>query len=236
MPVPKTNRLLASLSPGARDLLLIHATPVTLPIRTTLFRPDETPSHVHFMTSGMASIVSSMQDGGSAEVGIVGFEGLVGGLHLLGPAQVQTDCFVQLEGTALRVPYADVRNAFRDSEEIRDRILEFCQEQSLIVTQLAACNRLHEAEERLARWLLMAQDCTGSNDLAFTQEFLGMMLGSRRTTVTLIAGALQRAELIEYSRGHVTILNREKLESAACDCYAITHNLMKNLFTASSQA
>jgi DNA-binding MarR family transcriptional regulator len=118
------------------------------------------------------------------------------------------------------------------SDELQptQRILEMTQEQALSMSQIAACNRLHEAEERLARWLLMAQDRTQSEVLPFTQEFLAEMLGSQRTTVTVIAGALQRSGLIEYTRGHVRILNREELESAACDCYKIIRNLQNNLY------
>ena len=230
MPSQPANRLLASLSPESRDLLISRSVNVSLPIKTPLFNPDETPSHAYFMTSGMTSVVTSMEDGDTAEVGIIGFEGLVGGIHLMGPAKVSTNAFIQLEGTALKIPLSELRKAFRTSEEIRDRILEFYQEQSLTVSQIAGCNRLHEAEERLARWLLMAQDRVQSDVLNFTQEFLGMMLGSRRTTVTLIAGALQRAELIEYSRGKVKILDRERLETAACDCYRIARDLFTNLY------
>jgi hypothetical protein len=137
---------------------------------------------------------------------------------------------MQLEGSALRIRLSDLKHAFRSSEEIRDRLLEFVQEQAVSVNQIAGCNRLHEAEERLARWLLMAQDRTQSDVLNFTQEFLAMMLGSRRTTVTLIAGSLQRAGLIEYSRGRVKILDRDHLESAACDCYKIIKELFANLY------
>jgi CRP-like cAMP-binding protein len=162
---------------------------------------------------------------------VVGSEGLVGGIHCLGPAKVSTNAFMQIAGTALKIRFADLRRKFRRSEEIRDRLLEFYQEQSLTVSQIAGCNRLHEAEERLARWLLMAQDRTQSDMLNFTQEFLAMMLGSRRTTVTIIAGALQRAGLIEYIRGRVKILDREKLETAACDCYRITKDLFDNLYS-----
>jgi CRP-like cAMP-binding protein len=190
----------------------------------------ETPVHAFFMTSGMASVVTSMEDGGIAEVGVIGLEGLVGGFHLLGPSKNSTNCFIQLQGTALRITLRDLKNAFRDSEDIRDRVLEFVQFNSLTVSQIAGCNRLHEAEERLARWLLMAQDRTQSDDMYFTQEFLAMMVGARRTTVTLIAGALQRADLIEYSRGRVKILDRERLETAACDCYRICRDLFTNLY------
>src|ERR1700748_3875736 len=155
---------------------------------------------------------------------------MVGGIFLLGPGNVSTSAFMQLAGKGLRIPFSHLRHVYRTSEEVRDRLLEFVQEQAVTVNQIAGCNRLHEAEERLARWLLMAQDRTQSDTLNFTQEFLAMMLGARRTTVTLVAGSLQRANLIEYSRGRVKILNREDLESAACDCYKITRNLLVNLY------
>jgi CRP-like cAMP-binding protein len=186
------------------------------------------------MTSGMASIVTAMEDGDTAEVGVVGDEGIIGSIFLLGPAKISTSAFMQLEGAALRIPLHDLRHAFRTSEEIRDHLLEFVQEQTVSVNQMAGCNRLHESEERLARWLLMAQDRTQSDVLNFTQEFLAMMLGARRTTVTLIAGSLQRAGLIEYSRGRVKILDRENLESAACDCYKIVKDLFANLYSQDS--
>jgi len=173
----------------------------------------------------MASIVTAMEDGGSAEVGMVGSEGLVGGMHMMGPGKISSTSFIQLEGSALKIPLSELRRAFRTSEEIRYRLLEFYQEQTTMVGQIAGCNRLHESEERLARWLLMAQDRAQSEVLNFTQEFLGMMVGSRRTTVTLIARTLQRAELIEYSRGRVKIIDREGLERAACECYRISKNL-----------
>jgi CRP-like cAMP-binding protein len=127
-----------------------------------------------------------------------------------------------------------LRQAFRSSEEIRDRILEFVQEQTFSLGQIAGCHRLHRAEERLARWLLMAQDRVQSDYLYFTQEFLAMMLGARRTTVTVVAGALQESGLIEYRRGHVKILNRENLAAAACECYQVISELYKNLYAGPS--
>ena len=225
-----TNRLLSALTPESQERLISLCTPVTLPLKTPLYHVEETPIHAFFMTSGMASVVTSMEDGGVAEVGVIGLEGVVGAYHLLGPSKNSTNCFIQLDGTALRITLRDFRNAFRTSEDIRDRVLEFVQSSSLTISQIAGCNRLHEAEERLARWLLMAQDRTQSDEMYFTQEFLAMMVGARRTTVTLIAGALQRADLIEYSRGKVKILDRERLETAACDCYRISKALFNNLY------
>jgi CRP-like cAMP-binding protein len=230
IPVSKTNLFLDSLSAESRETLLKPCVEIDLPLRTSLYEAGSPPRYAYFLTSGIASVVTSMADGNTAEVGLIGREGVVGSFHLLGPAKVFTNCFIQLHATALRVPSVDLAAAFRSNEEVRDRVLEFVQEQAVSLGQLAGCNRLHESEERLARWLLMAQDRTGSDVLNFTQEFLAMMLGARRTTVTVIAGALQRNGLIEYRRGKVTILDREGLESVACDCYKITKQLYGGLY------
>jgi len=171
-----------------------------------------------------------MDDGKTAEVGVIGREGLVGAFHLLGPALVSTECFIQLTATALRIRLTDLRTAFRTSEETRDRLLEFVQEQSLSLSQLAGCNRLHEQEERLARWLLMVQDRTQSDQLEITQEFLAQMLGAKRTTVTVVAGILQQSGLIEYSRGRIHILDRTRLKDASCGCYKVMKTFYDDLY------
>ena len=227
-----TNFLLASLSEPNQALLLTNCIQVPLPLRTSLYKADKAPTHGFFLTSGFASGVTTNTDGDSVEVGMIGAEGVVGGFHLLGPAKAQTDCFIQLEGTALRISMVHLREAFRASPEINARILEFVQSQALSLGQIAGCHRFHEAEGRLARWLLMAQDRAQSDVLNLTQEFLGMMLGARRTTVTMIAGAMQQSGLILYSRGKVTIPNRENLEAAACDCYPIVKALRDGLYRA----
>lgn len=224
------NLLLASLSTESRELLISHSTPVTLPLRTVLYTAGSVPADAYFITSGIASIVGSTTDGETAEVGVVGREGLVGAVHLLGPAAAPTDCFIQLPATGLKIAYAKLLQIFRSSEEIHMRILELVQEQALSLSQLATCNRLHTAEERLARWLLMVQDRIQSAKIDLTQEFMAQMLGAQRTTVTMVAGALQRGGSIEYKRGSVRILNRPELEAAACDCYAVTQRLYGNLF------
>jgi CRP-like cAMP-binding protein len=210
---------------------MAHSVEVPLSLRMSLYEADQTPAYAYFPTDGIASVVTAMANGATAEVALIGREGIVGSLHLLGAAPVPTQCFVQLEGAALRIPLAELKNIFRSSEEIRDRILEFVQEQASSVSQLAGCQRLHEAEPRLARWLLMAQDRVNSEALNFTQEFLAMMLGAQRTTVTAVAGALQRDGLIEYRRGTVKIVNREGLETTACDCYRVTKRLYERLYS-----
>jgi CRP-like cAMP-binding protein len=206
------------------------STPVALPLRTVLYEANETPTHAYFMTSGLASIVTLLADGATVEVNFVGREGMVGAFHLLGPQEVPTNCFVQMESTALKISMADLKDAFEASEEIRQRILENVQQQALTVGQLAACNRLHESQERMARWLLMAQDCTQANVLTITQEFLAEMLGARRTTVTMVAGELQRGGYIEYRRGQIRILDRKGLEAVACDCYRVVKRLHNKLY------
>ncbi len=178
----------------------------------------------------MVSVITTMQDGESAEVSVVGREGLSGGVQLLGPGRVPTTCIMQLDGSGLRIPTAEMRRIFDTSEEVRARILEYVQEQSNLMGQIAACNRLHEAEARLARWLLMASDRIGNLEMNFTQEFLAELLGARRTTVTMVAGALQRNGLIEYRRGRVKIVNPDALEQAACECYRVTAELHAQLY------
>jgi len=231
MPDNATNLLLNALSDAAREFLLSRSKSVALPLKTVLYPPDEPPQHAYFITSGVASIMATLEGGESVEVAMIGPEGLVGSMLLIGPAVASTQCFVQSAGAALRIPFSDLRRAFRESEEIRDRILEFVQAQAFTLGQIAACHRLHTAEQRLARWLLMVRDRLQSDMLVLTQEFLGEMLGSRRTTVTLVAGALQRNGLIEYSRGRVRILNSESLESAACSCYRVIRKINRSLYS-----
>ncbi len=234
MSSPSTNLLLSVLSSEARELLLSSTIEIALPLRTVLFQPEEAPEYAYFLTSGIASIVVPMENGGTAEVEVVGREGIAGCLALLSPATNPTSCFMQLGGSALRIRLTDLRRAFRSSEEIRARILELIHVRVLTLSQIAACNRLHEAEERLARWLLMVQDRTDLDVLNITQEFLAEMLGAQRTTVTLVAGSLQRSGLIEYQRGRVKIINREELEAAACECYQNAKKLYRSLYERSS--
>jgi CRP-like cAMP-binding protein len=226
-----SNLLLASLSPKFRNVLLPRLRPVTLGAREVLYEPDDTPKFAHFMTSGIASIVGTMSSGASAEVGIWGKEGLVECFHLLGSARIPTRCFIQIEGTALRMPFKDLQKEFHENEELHECVLQSVQSQGAILAQLAACNRLHEAEERLARWFLMVRDRMENDSFYLTQEFLAVMLGSRRTTVTAAAGALQRKGLIRYSRGRIHIMDPDGLEREACECYATVREIYQNFYT-----
>jgi CRP-like cAMP-binding protein len=124
------------------------------------------------------------------------------------------------------MPFTDFQRDFYPSAPVRDAVLRSVQSQTLVLSQIAACNRLHEVEERLARWLLMVSDRLASESFFLTQEFLAEMIGARRTTVTLAAGSLQRSGLIEYKRGHIVIVDRSGLEDSACECYRIVRDLM----------
>jgi len=226
-----SNLLLAALSPQYRASLLLRMKTVILSAREVLYEPDEMPKFAHFMTTGVASIVSSMSSGASAEVGIWGKEGLVESFHLLGSARIPTRCFIQVEGAALRMPFRDLQTEFDENEEMHDCVLQSVQSQGAILSQLAACNRLHEAEERLARWFLMVRDRIENDDFYLTQEFLAVMLGSRRTTVTAAAGTLQRKGLIRYSRGRIHIVDPAGLENEACECYRTIREIYQNFYS-----
>jgi CRP-like cAMP-binding protein len=224
------NLLLGSLTQELCESVLALCRPITLPVQSMLHEQGEMPSYAYFLRSGVASLVVTMPEGGSAEVGLVGREGVIGAMHLLGPTPTPAQCFVQVEAAAWRIRLDDLRKIFLAKAELRGRILEFVQQQNATLEQIAACNRLHEAEFRLARWMLMARDRTDSDTMTMTQEFLADMLGTRRTTVTLVAGNLQRRGLIDYKRGKVTILDRAGLEQASCNCYRVTKEALNNLY------
>ena len=224
------NLLLDALSPELRQTVLSLCRPVELPIRTLLHEQGEPPQYVYFLCSGITSVVVTMAEGGSAEVGLIGREGIVGAMQLLGPTPTPAQSFIQMEGTAQRIRLEDLKAMFITSNELRSRILEFVQQQNVTLEQIAACNKLHEAEERLARWLLMSRDRADQDTMTMTQEFMADMLGTRRTTVTLVASSLQERGLISYRRGRVTIVSRENLEKAACDCYRVCKEALNSLY------
>jgi len=228
---PLSNRILRCLPIAMRNSLLERMEEVTLPTSTTLCRPREVPKYAHFMTSGITSVVTFMANGKGVEVGLIGREGLVEAFHLLGPSPSPSTAFLQSQGTALRMPFADLKAEFQSNEPLRALILRFVQSQGMMANQLAACNRLHEIEARLARWLLMVSDRVEGKRFYVTQEFLAEMIGAQRSTVTIAAGSLQRNGYIEYRRGHVHILDREGLERAACECYPVVRELVSDLYT-----
>lgn len=227
---PTGNRLLDALPPAMCDTILRAGRMVDLPVRTCLSNPGETPSAVYLLTRGVTSIVVNMASGGSAEVGMVGNEGIINAAALIGPSPAHSETFIQLAASGLRVPLRAFRELFEQEAELRHYVLQFIQAQVVITSQLSACNRLHEAEQRLARWLLTAADLLHADTMLLTQEFLAEMLGAQRTTVALVAGALQRGKLIDYSRGLLHITDRAGLERTACDCYQVNRQALARLY------
>jgi CRP-like cAMP-binding protein len=225
-----SNMLLDSLPPASREALQPYLEPVVLPAGTALFDPGVPPRYVHFLSSGMASVVTSMQGGDSIEVGLVGSKGLAEGLHLLGPLVGPRRCFMQVSGEGLRMRFRRFEEEFHRDPVLHGLVLQFVQYSNLVLAQIAACNRLHEVEPRLARWLLMVEDNVGNLDFDLTQEFLAEMLGTRRPTVTIMAGGLQRKGLIAYGRKRIRILDRQGLTKVACECYPVTQKLFHDLY------
>ena len=214
------NEILLGLSADCGELLS-KLEYVRLKVHSVLFEPGDALKSVYFGNSGMISILTVFPDGKSVEVGLVGKEGFVGLPLLVGFQTASTRAVSQLDATAFRVNGDALMALLPRYPELEQRLQQYSQISTMQVTQVAACNRLHEVHERLARWLLMCSDRVSSNDLALTQEFLGQMLGTRRSSVTVAAGILQEAGIITTARGDVKIINRKKLEDAACECYGI---------------
>lgn len=214
------NQLLAALSPVVRKRLLPNLCRVALPLGQGLYHPDAPMEAVYFPEVGMVSLVANMDDGTQAEVGVIGREGLLGGPLLLGADTSFVEAVVQVPGTALRMGAREFRHALEVNAPFRALLLRYNEALQAQVMQTAACNGRHALKQRLARWLLMAHDRGAGDELPLTQDLMAMMLGVHRPSVTVAAGALQRAGLIRYSAGRITILDRPTLETASCECYA----------------
>jgi CRP-like cAMP-binding protein len=215
------NRLLVSLKQADQDDLLPHLESVMLDYRQPLYDAYQRIEFVHFIESGVASLVNTMANGVSAEVGTVGNEGVVGLPILLGDDQAPTSVYMQVPGRGLRMRAAIFREKMERSGPLRTIMLRYAHTFFNQVAQSAACAHFHSLEQRCCRWLLTTRDRMPSDEFPLTQEFLAMMLGVRRPGVTMAACALRRAKLIDYRRGRVTILDRRGLEDTACECYAM---------------
>jgi CRP-like cAMP-binding protein len=232
---PLSNVLIDALPEQSRRRLLAQGARVPVPIRTSLYEPGEPPQYVHFLTSGIASVVTSMSDGETVEVGTLGREGAPQGIHLLGSAPLPTRCFMQVSGTAVRFEMNALEGLFAKDEDLRRVILAYAQYHTLMLGQLAGCNRLHGVKARLARWLLMIQDRTGDSVMRLTQEFLAQMIGSQRTTVSEVVGSLEERGAIESARGRIRILDRTSLENMSCECYLVTRQLLAYVYGLAKQ-
>jgi CRP-like cAMP-binding protein len=184
--------------------------------------------YCYFMNSGMTSILTIMGDGKGVEVGLTGKEGFIGLPVIVGLKTSATRAIVQIAGSGFRLSTTQLLQALAKCPQLVQKLNRYSQALAMQATQVAACNRLHEVEQRLARWLLMSQDRIGGDLVPLTQEFLSHMLGTRRASVTVAAGILQKAGLIKYSRGAVTIVDRAKLVDASCECYGIISRQSQN--------
>jgi len=215
------NEILLGLPPRERDLLFSKLEFMRLKTHQVLHEPGDTLKSAYFPNRGLVSILSVFPDGKSVEVGLVGKEGFIGLPLVAGFHTAPTRAIAQTEGSVFRVDSEALRGVHLQCPKLERQLQQFSQIMTMQVTQIAACNRLHAVNERLARWLLMSADRIGSNSVPLTHELLAQMLGTRRSSVTVAAGMLQKAGLITYSRGDVKIIDRRKLEAAACACYRI---------------
>jgi CRP-like cAMP-binding protein len=218
---PVGNKILLSISDRDYRSLRPHLEYVSLPNHLVLHEAGGELEFAYFPNRGLISLVVVMKDGKTAEAGIVGNEGFTGTLAAVGLHRGPLQAVVQVTGDGFRVEVGALQNTLESAPHLQLMLSRYAVVQGMQVAQTAACNRLHDIEQRLARWLLMTQDRVDSESLPITHDFLATMLGTDRPTVSLAAGVLQKKKLIEYTRGAVEIVNRKKLEDSACECYRV---------------
>ncbi len=192
-----------------------------LPHYTVLHEPRKKLDHAYFLNSGMASLVFNTNGGDSVEVGVIGHEGFTPIPVASGLLRSPHEAIMQVSGDGFRMDVEDLQAALETSPQLQQLLNRYATVHGLQTAQTAGCNRLHDLEQRLSRWLLLIQDRVGSGLLRITHEFLAMMLGTDRPSVSLAASGLRKRRIIEYSHGAVKVLNRKKLESSACECYGL---------------
>ena len=215
------NRLLAALPRAEYLRLLPYLEKVSLAYRQSLYDANTPIPYVWFIERGVASVIRATQDGGMIEICVIGNEGLVGLPVFLGSESTPSQVLVQIPGTGLRMEATVFRREVRAGSPLHDLLHRYTYAYINHVVQVMVCNRRHSVAQRCARWLLMIRDRVDSDQFPLTQQFLAQMLGVRRASVGAVAGRLQKAGLIRYSRGVITILDRPGLEAAACECYRI---------------
>lgn len=225
------NLLLDALPDAERERLLANMTRSQLRVRQILFRRMAAPKAVHFPLSGVVSLVTTMRDGSTVEVATVGREGLVGITVILGNGWVaNAEAMIQVPGETLRMDASVFLREHERSAALRQVVQRYMHGLFTLMGQNAACNRLHSMEERLARWLLMTHDRTGTEQFPMTHDFLSQLLGVRRASVTDAASDLQERGLIRYQRGRITVVDREGLEEASCECYEVIRSDFDRLY------
>jgi CRP-like cAMP-binding protein len=219
---PITNLILASLSESDYQKLSASLEPVSLSMGQALYETDLKISYVYFPENAIISLIQTTQAGQSVEVGLVGREGMAGISLISGLIDSPYRAIVQIANGGWRMEADTFKEEFNKGGAFHDLILRYQHGLMMQIANTAVCNRLHPVEQRLARWLLMTQDRVQANELYLTHEFIATMLGVGRVPVTLAAGMLQKAGLIQYSRGEITISNRAGLELVACECYLLS--------------
>lgn len=224
------NRFLLALPETCLKRLKPHFEHLEMKPRDVLIRAGDPIDHLYFVNQGLASLVKTMRDGRMVEIGTVGPTGAVDLFSLLGMERAIWKYVVQVPGRALQIPRSTVQEEMTRSTALADlarrRAALFLSE----LAQNAACNRLHSLEERCCRWLLTGHDCAGADSFPLTHEALALMLGVQRSGLSIVAGALQRAGFIRYTRGRVTIADRAGLEGASCECYGLMRAQFDHLF------
>ncbi|HKG15550.1 MAG TPA: Crp/Fnr family transcriptional regulator [Pyrinomonadaceae bacterium] len=215
------NVILASLPASEFDVLAPSLERVSFTTGETLFEVEDAPGRVYFIESGLLSLISALEDGNSIEVAALGREGLAGLLMLLGADSAVHTALAQIGGEALCVRVGRAREVFRRLPALQSRVLAYTRMLMAHVTQTAACNTLHTVEERLARWLLLCRRRIESDTIPVTQEFLSHLLGVRRSGVTVAVGTLERAGLINHSRGTVVVADPDGLRGVSCECIKV---------------
>lgn len=218
---PKLNHLLAALPPGELEHVAPHLELVTLKLGAVLYESGGKLKHVYFPTDAIVSLLYVMEDGASAEIAVVGNEGLLGVSLFMGGETTPSRAVVQSQGYAFRLPAHHLKREFNRGGPLMHLLLRYTQALITQMSQTAVCNRHHSVVQQLCRWLLMSLDRIPSDNLIMTQELIANMLGVRREGVTEAAGKLRDAGIIRYSRGHIHVVDRTKLEQQVCECYAV---------------
>lgn len=216
---PVKNQILLAIPEDEFQLIRQDLHYVELPQRTVLHEPRQKLEFAYFLNSGMVSLVFRTKDGDSVEVGVLGNEGFTPIPAAAGLRSSPHQAMMQISGEGLRLEVSTLERALRSTPGLQSKLNRYAAVHGMQVAQTAGCNRLHDLEQRLSRWLLLTQDRVGSGLLRITHDFLSMMLGTDRPSVSLAAGALQKKRIIEYTHGAVKVLNRKKLEGSACECY-----------------
>ncbi|MBD2838861.1 Crp/Fnr family transcriptional regulator [Pseudomonas sp. JM0905a] len=220
-PSPLHNYLLAALPEEVQQRLIPQLEPVPMPLGKVLYESGDTLRHVYFPTNSIVSLLYVMENGASAEISVVGNEGLIGLAVFMGGESTPSRAIVQSAGHAYRLQGARLTAEVNRHGELLQLMLRYTQALITQMAQTAVCNRHHSIDQQLCRWLLLSLDRLPGNHLTMTQELIANMLGVRREGVTDAAGKLQRLGVIEYNRGHITVLDRPRLEELSCECYAV---------------